>query len=194
MRLFVTALGLLALQLGLLASPARAVVPEWNVVRLQDKSSAVNCRVKPDNSSRVVAIFREGTAVEAQYYDGKSVQIFQSSSFVPGARRAHCFMSASLVKPLDTDNVRGFVYGGDYRVATILPLGCRTFPGTEAPLTRRFARGTQVNIRTIGFDSKLQAWGRTEFGCYVIAQKSSLTRVGPGESPDAMCHYLKDPC
>lgn len=188
--------GLVGLQLAVLAAPkAQAVVPEWSVIRLQDKATGLaNCRVKPDGKSQIVATFREGTAVEAQYYNGTFTQVFQSSSFASGARKANCYVSAPLVKPLNVNSVKGVVYGGTYTVTEGFGLRCRKYPGLEAPTVRTIAKGTKVTISNIGLDSTNQTWGRTQFGCDIIAEPLYLKWAGTGEDPNTMCHYMKEGC
>lgn len=187
---------LLGFQALVVAAPqAQATVPEWSVIRLQDKAEGyANCRQSPDGKSRVVATFREGTAVEAQYYNGTFTQIFQSSSFVPGARKARCYVSAPLVKPLNTDSVKGIIYGGSYKMTEGFGIRCRKYPGLEAPSVRNISKGTALTISTIGLDTTNQTWGRTQFGCYVIGEPLYLQWTGQGENPNSACHYMKEGC
>lgn len=188
------ALSAAALSVVFTGGAARATVPEWHLVRLNDKTSLLNCRERPSTRSRVVGTIREGTALELQAYDGKFSLVTRSTSGGNGAGVSNCYVSTIFVAPVDAERLFGIIYSGRYEI-TASGLNCRKYPGPTAPAVGApIRRGVTLRVGEVGFDNRGQSWLRTDRGCYVVGDPAYLQWRGFGEDPNTMCDYIKDEC
>jgi len=172
------------------AQAAQATVPEWHLVRLNDKAKGfLHCRENPSKSARSIASFREGTALEVTAVDGEFGRVTRSSKGDSG-----CYVALQFLQKADVDHLYGILYKGRYEV-TASSLTCRSFPGINAPVFgSAIPKGRTIDSVGVGFDFGGQSWLQLNNGCFVVGDPNYLQWRGAGEDPNTMCHYMKENC